>query len=165
MFDKLKKTFNSLTGRDGRMHTSSFKVGQVRIYGEFNNKYQYTIRRKPLRHTAKRNRFGTWDITETVRHRHNHPFEKIVTPRYKALSKQAAQIVMLREEMRGASLEGKVRTYAQFRDYVMNFSGSSTHICSIMKKDPEHLDKVLEFLLNEDEKKRKNAQYKAGPKR
>lgn len=168
-FDKLKDVFNSLTGRDGeptRMHTSTFKIGRVRIYGEFSNKYQYTITRKPLQHTAKRNKFGTWDITETVRHRHNHPFEKIVTQKFNAMTYDAAKILMLREEMRGAAIAGNIRNYAQFRDYVMNFSGSSKHICSIMQKDPEFLDKTLEYLMERDEKQRKNRERKNnGPRR
>jgi len=65
---KLTALARDLFKRDlKRMETGTYKVGKIDMYGEFNNKYQYTRYKRPMYFTARKNSHGTWDIRHTVK--------------------------------------------------------------------------------------------------
>lgn len=144
-----------------RMETSTYNIGRIDMYGEFNNKYQYTRYKRPMYFVARKNSHGTWDIRSTVK---NSPVTGLHNTVRSSLSFEEAFEYMMRQELGMAVQDSKIRTYQQFAKYIQNFSGSSVNICRIAKDNQELAVKTLKKIAGvKDEAPKQKAAKKGAP--
>ena len=160
---KLTELARNLFKRDiTRMTTGTYKIGRIDMYGEFNNKYQYTRYNRPQYFVAQQNSHGTWDIRRTVK---ASPIRGLHRTVKTGQSFEEAFEFMMRQELGMAVQDDKIRTYQQFAKYIQNFSGSGSHICSIAKEDQEMAVKILKKIAgikDEQPKQQPHPPKKAG---
>lgn len=137
----LKKITKDLFSRDQhRMETGSYTVGNIRVFCEFTDRYEYTRHKRPLRFIARKNSHGAWSIKRAIK---SSSVTSQVRTVATGLDFDEAFSFLLIAEMEMAAEAGKLRIVGQFADYIRHFSGGSSHICAIAQKHQRLAVRVL----------------------